>query len=147
MCALMHAHVGIYMGLHMHACMWMCARACTVYMHACVSVCVCMCVHVCRCMCAHNCVRAHVCLCVEGPDSKLGCRLPDAHSFPLFLFKTGSFIVLDYVSLGWPVSPKDLLVSASPALGSGVTTMPGLFTWVTGIKLRSSCLEDKCFIA
>lgn len=91
-------------------------------MRVCACVHACMCVHTCEYVYVHacRCTCAHVCLYVWRPDSKLGCRLSGAHYFFLFLFKTGSFLVLDFVSLGWPVSPEDPPVSTFPALGSGV---------------------------
>lgn len=44
---------------------------------------------------------------------------------------------------GWPMSPRNLPICTSSALGLQVcATIPNIFTWIWGIWLESSCLED-----
>lgn len=88
------------------------------------------------CVCTHVQVCTHICVC-GGQRSTVGdffiCSLHYCLRHDLSLN-----IVFQPCQSGWPVSPRDVSASASPALGSitGACYPAWLFTWVLGIQTQ-----------
>lgn len=98
------------------------------------------CLCVCRYLSIFMGTQAYTC----RPENNPGCHPPEYHLLP---FRPGLSLALSSpIGLDWPT--KELQPSSClPSLHRHLqihTTMPGIFTWVLDIELRSSCLQV-CF--